>query len=55
MRIASVDSAVKRVPGEDNLVKVVQWYELFGGIALNNHALLILWIILTNIPISNLL
>ena len=35
IRIASVDSAVKRVPGGDNLVKGVQCYELFGGIALN--------------------
>ena len=38
IRIASVDSAVKRVPGGDNLVKGVQCYELFGGIALKNHA-----------------
>ena len=37
IRIASVDSAVKWVPGGDNLVKVVQCYELFGGIALKNH------------------
>ena len=36
--IASVDSAVKWVPGGDNLVKDVQCYELFGGIALKNHA-----------------
>ena len=34
----SVDSAVKWVPGGDNLVKGVQCYELFGGIALKNHA-----------------
>ena len=34
IRIASVDSAVKWVPGGDNLVKGVQCYELFGGIAL---------------------
>ena len=34
IRIASVDWAVKRVPGGDNLVKSVQCYELFGGIAL---------------------
>ena len=34
IRIASVDSAVKWVPGWDNLVKGVQCYELFGGIAL---------------------
>ena len=38
IRIASVDSAVKWVPGWDNLVKDVQCYELFGGIALKNHA-----------------
>ena len=38
IRIASVDSAVKLVPGGDNLVKDVQCYELFGGIALKNHA-----------------
>ena len=37
IRIASVDSAVKWVPGGDNLVKGVQWYELFGGIALTIH------------------
>ena len=30
----SVDSAVKLVPGGDNLVKGVQCYEPFGGIAL---------------------
>ena len=35
--IASVDSAVKWVPGGDNLVNGVQCYELFGGIALKNH------------------
>ena len=35
--IASVDSAVKWVPGVDNLVKGVQCYELFGGIALKIH------------------
>ena len=29
---------VKWVPGGDNLVKDVQYYELFGGIALKNHA-----------------
>ena len=34
IRIASVDLAVKWVPGGDNLVKGVQCYELFGGIAL---------------------
>ena len=38
IRISSVDSAVKWVPGGDNLVKGVQCYELFGGIALKNHA-----------------
>ena len=38
IRIASVDSAVKWVPGGDNLVKSVQCYKLFGGIALKNHA-----------------
>ena len=38
IRIASVDSAVKWVPGGDNLVKGVQCYKLFGGIALKNHA-----------------
>ena len=38
IRIASVDSAVKLVPGGDNLMKDVQYYELFGGIALKNHA-----------------
>ena len=37
IRIASVDSAVKWVPGWDNLEKGVQCYELFGGIALKNH------------------
>ena len=34
IRIASFDSAVKLLPGGDNLVKGVQCYELFGGIAL---------------------
>ena len=38
IRIASVDSAVKWVPDGDNLVKDVQYNELFGGIALQNHA-----------------
>ena len=38
IRIASVDSAVKSVPGGDSLVKDVQCYEHFGGIALKNHA-----------------
>ena len=37
IRIASVDSAVKWVLGGDNLVKGVQCYELFGGIALKIH------------------
>ena len=37
IHIASVDSAVKWVPGGDNLVKGVQCYELFGGIALKIH------------------
>ena len=37
IRIASVDTAVKWVPGGDNLMKSVQCYELFGGIALKNH------------------
>ena len=30
--------AEKLVPGGDNLVKDVQCYELFGGIALENNA-----------------
>ena len=38
IRIASVDSAVKWVPGGDILVTGVQCYELFGGIAHKNHA-----------------
>ena len=38
IRIASVDSSVKWVPSGDNLVKNVQRYEFFGGIALKNHA-----------------
>ena len=38
IRIASVNSAVKLVPGGGNLVKGVQCYELFGGIAHENHA-----------------
>ena len=33
-----VVSEEKLVPGGDNLVKDVQCYELFGGIALENHA-----------------
>ena len=37
IHIASVDSAVKWVQGGDNLVKVVQCYELFVGIALKIH------------------
>ena len=40
IRVASVDSAVKLVPAGDNLVKGVQCYEIFGGIALENHAFL---------------
>ena len=35
--IGSVASALKWVPGGNNLVKVVQCYELFGGIALKNN------------------
>ena len=42
IRIASVDSAVKLVPGADSLVMDVQCYELFGGIAHKNSALLLL-------------
>ena len=39
MDVAQLEhSAVKWVPGGDNLVKDVQCYELFGGIALENHA-----------------
>ena len=38
IHIASVDSAVKWVPGEDDLIKGVQCYEPFEGIALKNHA-----------------
>ena len=38
IRIASVDTAVKWVPVGDNLVKDVQCYELFGGVAHKNHA-----------------
>ena len=37
IRIVSVEAAVKLVPGGDNLVKDVQCYELFGGIAITNH------------------
>ena len=37
IRIASVGSAVKWVPGGYNLVNGVQCYELFGGIAFKNH------------------
>ena len=36
--IASVDSAVKWVPGGDNFAMDVQCYELFGGITLKSHA-----------------
>ena len=39
--ISSVDSDVKWVPGGNTLVKGVQCYELFGGIALKNHAFLL--------------
>ena len=46
IRIASVDSAVKWVPGGDNLVKGVQCYELFGGIALKNHTFSYIYIYL---------
>ena len=35
--IASVDSAAKCVPSGYNLLKAVQCYELFRGIALKNH------------------
>ena len=38
IRIASVDSVVKSLPGGDNVVKGVQCYELFGEIALKNNA-----------------
>ena len=41
IRIASVDSAEKWVPGGDNLMKGVQCHELLEGIALKNHALYI--------------
>ena len=37
IRIASVNIAVKWVPGGNNLVKGVQCYELFTGIAPKNH------------------
>ena len=43
IRIASVDSAVKWVPGGDNLERGVQCYELFGGIAHKNHELFFLF------------
>ena len=33
---------MKCAPGGDNLVKGVQYYELFRGIALRDHALLVL-------------
>ena len=39
IRIASVGSAVKLVPGGDKLVNGVQCYELFGGIALKKSRL----------------
>ena len=38
IRIASVDPAVKCVSCGDTLVKGVQCYELFGRVALKNHA-----------------
>ena len=41
IRIASVDSAVKLMPGRDTLVKGVQFYELFDGIAFKNQAFFI--------------
>ena len=41
IRIASVDSAEKWVPGGDNLVKGVQCYELFGWIALKKSHIFI--------------
>ena len=47
--IASVDSAVKWVPGGDILMKGVQYYELFGGIALKNHACFLLDLFTFNI------
>ena len=40
IRIASVESAVKWVPGGDILVKNVQCYEIFWGTTLENHAYL---------------
>ena len=48
IRVASVDSAVKWVPGGDNLVKDVQCYDLFGGIALKNHAFSFIGVIIDN-------
>ena len=42
IHIVSVDSAVKRVPGLDTLVKDVQCYELFGRIALKKLRFIIL-------------
>ena len=45
--IASVDSAVKLVPGGNNLVKVVQCCELFEGIAFQNHAFLCVVFLIT--------
>ena len=38
IRIASVDSAEKLVPGWGNLVKGVQCHELYVGIALKSNA-----------------
>ena len=54
IRIASVDSAVKWVPGGNNLLKGAQCYELFGGIALKDHTFFIYNIFLTRFPLTNL-
>ena len=59
IRIASVGSAVKWVPGGDNLMKDVQCYELFGGMALKNHPFnliyhwSVLFCIVSVIPVSH--
>ena len=37
IHIVSIDSAVKVIPGGDNLMKGVECYELFGRIALKNR------------------
>ena len=55
IRIASVDSAVKWVPGGDNLVKGVQCYELFGGIALKIHTYSFSWSIKLETYIQNII